>query len=170
MPRYIDADALENRLKDFSEWCRDLRKQGVDFVLDCTLPNTVVADVVPRIELDAMRSAANSYKAHYELQKILYDNLCADVRENAISNICDICKYTDEHPDCPMDCMKCDLTERCHCHECINRCGWVWRGEVDATDINDGHKITSEDRCIVCGEVVPEGRQVCKNCEDKQKG
>lgn len=22
-----------------------------------------------------------------------------------------------------------------------------------------------EDRCIVCGEVIPEGRQVCPNCE-----
>jgi RNA polymerase subunit RPABC4/transcription elongation factor Spt4 len=26
----------------------------------------------------------------------------------------------------------------------------------------------SEDRCIICGEIIPEGRQVCPNCE-KQK-
>ena len=25
--------------------------------------------------------------------------------------------------------------------------------------------MTSEDRCIVCGDVVPEGRQVCPACE-----
>lgn len=27
-----------------------------------------------------------------------------------------------------------------------------------------------EDRCIVCGEVVPEGRQVCPKCEVKKCG
>lgn len=35
MARFIDADALKERLEDFSKWCRDGRKQGVDFVLDC---------------------------------------------------------------------------------------------------------------------------------------
>lgn len=25
----------------------------------------------------------------------------------------------------------------------------------------------SEDRCICCGEIVPEGRMVCPNCEKK---
>ena len=44
--RYIDADALKERLEDFSKWCKDERKQGVDFVLDCALPNTPTADVV----------------------------------------------------------------------------------------------------------------------------
>ncbi|MBQ6922380.1 MAG: hypothetical protein IJQ66_04755 [Clostridia bacterium] len=24
-----------------------------------------------------------------------------------------------------------------------------------------------ENRCIVCGEVIPEGRDVCPNCEEK---
>ncbi len=27
-----------------------------------------------------------------------------------------------------------------------------------------------EDRCIVCGEVIPEGRMVCPNCEEKKCG
>lgn len=27
MPRYIDADKLEKELTDFSNWCRDDRKQ-----------------------------------------------------------------------------------------------------------------------------------------------
>lgn len=48
MARYIDADELKERLEDFSKWCRDGRKQGVDFVLDCTLPNMPTADVAPR--------------------------------------------------------------------------------------------------------------------------
>ena len=26
-----------------------------------------------------------------------------------------------------------------------------------------------EDRCIVCGEIIPEGRQVCPNCEEEQR-
>lgn len=51
MARYIDANALKERLEDFSKWCRDGRKQGVDFVLDCPLPNMPTADVAPRAEL-----------------------------------------------------------------------------------------------------------------------
>lgn len=51
MARYIDADALKEQLEDFSKWCRDGRKQGVDFVLDCVLPNIATADVAPRSEV-----------------------------------------------------------------------------------------------------------------------
>lgn len=43
---YIERGALRKRLEDFSEWCRDGRKEGVDFILDCSLPNTPAADVV----------------------------------------------------------------------------------------------------------------------------
>ena len=46
MAEYIEREALRKRLEDFSEWCRDGRKEGVDFVLDCSLPNTPAADVV----------------------------------------------------------------------------------------------------------------------------
>ena len=52
MARYIDADALKERLEDFSKWCRDGRKQGVDFVLDCPLPNMPTADVAPKSEVE----------------------------------------------------------------------------------------------------------------------
>lgn len=45
MPRYIDADKLEKRLTDFSNWCRDDRKDGVDFVLKGILPDFPTADV-----------------------------------------------------------------------------------------------------------------------------
>jgi hypothetical protein len=51
MARYIDGNALKERLEDFSKWCKDGRKQGVDFVLDCPLPNTPTADVAPRAEV-----------------------------------------------------------------------------------------------------------------------
>ena len=46
MAEYIERGALRKRLEDFSEWCRDGRKEGVDFVLDRPLPNTPAADVV----------------------------------------------------------------------------------------------------------------------------
>lgn len=45
MPRYIDAEVLKSRLEDFSRWCKDRRKEGVDFVLDCPLPDIPTTDV-----------------------------------------------------------------------------------------------------------------------------
>lgn len=45
MPKYIDAEKLEQRLRDFSDWCRDNRKDGVDFVLNGVLADTPTADV-----------------------------------------------------------------------------------------------------------------------------
>lgn len=24
-----------------------------------------------------------------------------------------------------------------------------------------------DDRCVICGEIIPEGRMVCPNCEEK---
>lgn len=51
MAKYIDADALKERLEYFSKWCKDGRKQGVDFVLDCPLPDMPTADVAPRAEV-----------------------------------------------------------------------------------------------------------------------
>lgn len=47
MAEYIDREKLKERLEDFSKWCRDGRKQGVDFVLDCPLPDIPTEDVVP---------------------------------------------------------------------------------------------------------------------------
>lgn len=45
MSRYIDAEKLEQRLRVFSDWCRDDRKDGVDFVLNGVLADTPTADV-----------------------------------------------------------------------------------------------------------------------------
>jgi hypothetical protein len=63
MTRYIDGNALKERLEDFSKWCKDGRKQGVDFVLDCPLPNTPTADVAPRAEV--------AREIFWELDKLL---------------------------------------------------------------------------------------------------
>ena len=46
MSDLIERDALIKRLTDFSKWCRDERKQGVDFVLDCPLPDMRAVDAV----------------------------------------------------------------------------------------------------------------------------
>ena len=45
MPKYINAEVLQSRLEDFSRWCKDGRKEGVDFVIDCPLPDIPTADV-----------------------------------------------------------------------------------------------------------------------------
>lgn len=47
---YIDRNALFKRLDDFTKWCKDGRKEGVDFVLDCILPNINNAVVVPKTD------------------------------------------------------------------------------------------------------------------------
>lgn len=41
---YINAKQLKEALEDFSKWCKDGRKQGVDFVLDCVMPNLPTTD------------------------------------------------------------------------------------------------------------------------------
>lgn len=28
---------------------------------------------------------------------------------------------------------------------------------------------TSSERCVCCGEIIPEGRQVCSSCEEKRR-
>lgn len=45
MARYKDAEKLEQRLRDFSDWCRDNRKDGVDLVLNCMLADIPTVDV-----------------------------------------------------------------------------------------------------------------------------
>lgn len=45
MSRCIDAEKLEQRLRDFSDWCRDNRKDGVDLVLNCMLTVIPTADM-----------------------------------------------------------------------------------------------------------------------------
>lgn len=55
-----------------------------------------------------------------------YDGLVADMKKNAIRDVCDICKYNALHDDCE-DCFSCK--KNCPCRECREGSNWKWRGE-----------------------------------------
>ena len=57
MGRLIDADLLAGRLQDFVDWCRDERKQGVAFVLDCPLPNSPTVEAISKDQYEARLKA-----------------------------------------------------------------------------------------------------------------
>ena len=56
----------------------------------------------------------------------LYENLLDDVKHHATRDICDICKYHDQNPDCCADCEECRC--ECVCRECRGFDKWTWRG------------------------------------------
>ena len=97
MTDYIDRAELKARLEDFSKWCRDGRKQGVDFVLDCPLPDIPTADVVPRSEvekadqeIERLEHILNSYALQYgtvtDKQKVI-DQAKQDVAREIFEEI-----------------------------------------------------------------------------------
>ena len=85
MARYIDADTFMERLKASPAFSN----MGMDgyFLLDVVeelLKKFPAADVVPRVELDAMRGAANSYKMHYEEAKQEADRLAVELEAEKV--------------------------------------------------------------------------------------
>ena len=80
MPRYIDAEKLEKRLKDFSCWCLDGRKSGVDFVLDCVLPDS------PDVNISAVKQGEwllrHVGSGHYWECSVCHKNPCIYVTEH----------------------------------------------------------------------------------------
>lgn len=95
------------------------------------------ADVVPRselervkVELDAMRGAANSYKMHYE-------NAKKEIGEEIYRIIGDGDNET----------WICLLIRRL------------------ADNLTGKGEALNAETCVVCGDVIPEGRQVCPTCE-----
>lgn len=44
--RPIDANRVMESLQDFVNWCRDGRRQGAEFCLDCVIPNTPTLEVI----------------------------------------------------------------------------------------------------------------------------
>lgn len=49
--------------------------------------------------------------------------------------------------------------------------GWIERRIEDIRSfdrmIEDRRSVNNAEHCIVCGEIIPEGRQICKDCEIK---
>ena len=75
MARYIDADALLDTLEKLKErWRFTFTAEGVGEAME-KVREADTADVVPKIELEAMRTAANSYKMHYEYARREVDEL-----------------------------------------------------------------------------------------------
>lgn len=49
----------------------------------------------------------------------------------------------------------------------------IQRASFKFTDIGKSVKLCgshAEERCVCCGDIIPEGRQVCINCENSAKG
>jgi hypothetical protein len=78
MARYIDAEHLMQKLSRMIDFCEKHKVSGLnalfqmgDAIMDCptadVAPKSEVAAV--KIELEAMRTAANAYKMHYEKAK-----------------------------------------------------------------------------------------------------
>lgn len=81
MTKYIDAEVLKSRLEDFSRWCKDGRKEGVDFVLDCPLPDIPTADVQ---EVKHAKNLQKCFKWSFECSLCHWcddDTYCADTSE-----------------------------------------------------------------------------------------
>ena len=81
MARYIDADKLE-------DWVYAFHLADAYWAIPM-LKNAPTEDVIPRVELDAMRGAANSNKMHYENVKSevaldLLSELKKDIHNKAV--------------------------------------------------------------------------------------
>lgn len=100
MRNYIDLEQLKEKIQDFSDWCRDGRKQGVDFVLDCVLPNMKTAKL-KRVET-LTDEALNIYIKTLNMANIYgvsdWECGCLD---------CDMCPFNHDK-----DCCKTIYTEK----------------------------------------------------------
>jgi hypothetical protein len=76
-------------------------------------------------------------------------------------DLCDICKHNTNNPDCECDCETCTL--ECVCKDCHYDDKFEWENQTaeSAPAISE----PNADTCVVCGAIVPEGRQVCPICE-----
>jgi hypothetical protein len=99
MARYIDAEHLMQKLSRMIDFCEKHKVSGLnalfqmgDAIMDCptadVAPKSEVAAV--KIELEAMRTAANAYKMHYEKAK-------SEVAIEIIQDIAKACAPHDHH-------------------------------------------------------------------------
>lgn len=122
MSRYINAKQLKEQLEDFSKWCRDGRKQGVDFVLDCVLPNLEIA------EAHNVRSEAKTESGH--MRRI--DAMTPKAREAFLKTLEISGVYEEGRYECGfLDCALCPFDdERSSCSKYRTLKEWLaWAAE-----------------------------------------
>ena len=85
----------------------------------------------------------------YGLKVYLHHNSCHIFGEKGVHVNADVCR---------------DLQEQAQI-AAMDYYGWT---VSDFRAIYGKNYIRSDDRCVVCGEVVPEGRQVCRKCEIRE--
>ena len=61
------------------------------------------------------------------------------------------------------------IVEHVNCIDTYVKKGYVELKKKYVPDTDDGTKVSSGDICVVCGEHVPEGRQICSMCETAQE-
>ena len=114
---------------------------------------------------------------HGELELKLEDEICKAVRNIGIvvdkDELIKALKYDrDQYDKGWRDCENGIV----HCKDCVYFTG----GAIDGNCIKDGlrtrcildfcsrgemKRLDNADRCVCCGDVIPEGRQVCPKCE-----
>lgn len=172
MPRYIDVEGYRKLFDAEYKKTRDLINQGethLDNIAEGfseasrVIDRIPLADVVPKVELDAMRGAANSYKMHYEKTK---NELAREVFEE-IENKKIFLK--DHAGNMGVVVMLKDIAE-------LQKKYSKRYFKEDGEDTNAPAKVSSgeivkdhEHRCMFCQEIVPQGIDVCPKCE-KERG
>ena len=100
------------------------------------------------VEIQALRAAANSYKMHYESAKA---EVAREIFEEIEFDIHQLMFERDETRAIAIEGLIAELKKKY------------------VPDTDDGNKVSYGDICVVCGEHVPEGRQICSMCEVGQK-
>ena len=176
MPRYIEEEAFVNFVNE--HFCNGCNNYNGIKCKSCSVDDAIsfvesapTADVVPKsqydlavaereanvkgftaqieqlnIEIQALRGAANSYKMHYEKTK---NELAREIIEE-VENLLRSNKIYSGFVD-----LKKKYSKRYF--------------KEDGEDTNVPTKVSSSDICVVCGEHVPEGRQICSMCETGQE-
>ena len=96
MRKYIDAEEIKAKLQDFSDWCRDGRKQGVDFVLDCVLPNLQSKKTAKLKRVETLKDEALNIYVNALNMADLYG--ASDWECGSLD--CDMCPFNHDDKDC----------------------------------------------------------------------
>jgi hypothetical protein len=97
MGRLIDADLLAESLQDFVDWCRDGRKQGVEFVLDCPLPNSAPVEAIPKAQYDELKANITMMRLDYEARlKADLEAMLIELKNKLIDKSWNIDMYDDD--------------------------------------------------------------------------